>query len=266
MATADSLYTTAVQHGVQVLGVNTDLVGGRHYNRPLASAMMPAGINGAEGKYETGSIVPISTTTAGVNMGSNALDPTDALRQKYGFRFLYNPASVAISTALNNSVANTGDTGFAYMANMQTLGFQLFLNRVSVDTITDMNSGTLDDLEYLYTVINGPAAAISGMGTTADIGMILPNPIKVIFGPRFAFTGYVNALSVTHQMFQRGMIPVLTTVDINMTRAFGDVQSLWSDTYNSGAGPSDTPAKYYDQQKIPASVPTQSHGYGGGNY
>jgi hypothetical protein len=74
--------------------------------------------------------------------------------------------------------------------------------------------GTIADLEYLYTAINGPGWVNQATGRkSADIGFLSPTLLRIDLGP-LSYIGYVNTLSVNHTSFSKGMIPVTTDVSI----------------------------------------------------
>jgi hypothetical protein len=74
--------------------------------------------------------------------------------------------------------------------------------------------GTIADLEYLYTAINGPGWVNQATGRkSSDIGFLSPTLLRIDLGP-LSYIGYVNSLSVTHSSFSKGMIPITTDVSI----------------------------------------------------
>jgi len=74
--------------------------------------------------------------------------------------------------------------------------------------------GTIADLEYLYTAINGPGWVNQATGRkSADIGFLSPTLLRIDLGP-LSYIGYVNTLSVNHTSFSKGMIPMTTDVSI----------------------------------------------------
>jgi hypothetical protein len=74
--------------------------------------------------------------------------------------------------------------------------------------------GTLADLEYLYTAINGPGWVNQATGRkSSDIGFLTPTLLRIDLGP-LSYIGYVNSLSVNHSSFSKGMIPMTTDVSI----------------------------------------------------
>jgi len=84
--------------------------------------------------------------------------------------------------------------------------------------------GTLADIEYLYTAINGPGPGSTAAGgdywkngrgiITADIGFLMPTLLNIDIGP-LSYLGYVTSMSVNHLMFTQDMIPVQSTVQVS---------------------------------------------------
>jgi len=84
--------------------------------------------------------------------------------------------------------------------------------------------GTLADIEYLYTAINGPGPGATASGgdhwkngrgiITADIGFLMPSLLNIDIGP-LSYLGYVTNMSVIHNMFTQDMIPIQSTVQVS---------------------------------------------------
>lgn len=74
--------------------------------------------------------------------------------------------------------------------------------------------GTIADLEYLYTAINGPGWVNQATGRkSSDIGFLSPTLLRIDLGP-MSYIGYVNSLNVNHTSFSKSMIPIATDVSI----------------------------------------------------
>jgi len=160
--------------------------------------------------------------------------------ERYGFRFLYNPASMNISSSSNDSVVldhqsvvSSAISGINQ--NFQTISFMVLLNRLP-DVITSSNSrsnyipgiseedlagikkyGTHWDLEILYRLCNG-VFTLKDRGRTSDIGMIIPSNARLLLGPGQNHFGFVESISYNDLMFSRDMVPVRTEVDILFRR------------------------------------------------
>ena len=92
--------------------------------------------------------------------------------------------------------------------------------------ITDlMKKGTMSDIEFIFKMINGDGANgatwTNALGRkTADINFLAPTPVAVQFGPNadsLSYVGWVESISVSHQMFTEDMIPIHSEVTINMS-------------------------------------------------
>jgi len=154
---------------------------------------------------------------------------------RYGFRFLYNPTTMAGGSGVgtdfipdqNNSVTAVLQEG------LETITFELLLNRVpevmggatrndyhtsiskaEFDSIRER--GTHYDIEYLYRCCNG-AHNTKARSNTGDIGIMLPNPVELFLGP-FRSRGALNGITVSDRMFSQDMVPVISYVTISFRR------------------------------------------------
>jgi hypothetical protein len=208
---------------------------GRRQNKLLHPSMRPiAGINETPGQYTTGRMYNVDPAASYSAKNVN----------KYAFNFMYNPNQISIDTQVNWDINYDPRGKFTTLPNAQTLSFQLMLNRINdvQDTRPQfkVTNGTLYDLEYLYATINGDPTVQNGI-SSSDFGFLVPTQLQVVFGPRFSFVGYITDLAIQHDMFQRNMIPVYTTVSISMSRALGNVGDTPADpsatvTYSPGNG------------------------------
>jgi hypothetical protein len=85
-----------------------------------------------------------------------------------------------------------------------------------------MSQGTMADLEYLFRAINGGSEnwrTLLGK-PTANIGFLMPTLLGLVLGPsatnNLSYVGWLTGLSMQHEMFTEEMIPLRTTVSINM--------------------------------------------------
>ena len=111
-------------------------------------------------------------------------------------------------------------------------------NEVTVEQrIKDLLTyGTMADIEYLFKTVNGNGAYITdpktgafqlvqhanGLGKiTADTGYLSTSILAVEFGPNptesLSYTGWFESLSISHNKFTENMIPLTSTVNVNMT-------------------------------------------------
>ena len=83
----------------------------------------------------------------------------------------------------------------------------------------------MSDIEFIFKMINGDGANgatwTNALGRkTADINFLAPTPVAVQFGPNadsLSYVGWVESISVSHQMFTEDMIPIHSEVTINMS-------------------------------------------------
>jgi hypothetical protein len=75
--------------------------------------------------------------------------------------------------------------------------------------------GTVADLEYIYTAVNGPGWKNITGRKTGDIGYLSATLLRIDIGP-LSYIGYINSLNVTHLAFSQDMTPIRTDVSIAM--------------------------------------------------
>jgi len=226
-----------------------------------------------------------SLSTVDGNGNTTKIDNSD---RKYGFQFLWNPASFGTSVAvqmdatpnvndrflgqvgafpatesisftievnrindfacanavfkrpnnIGSALGNPGTNNFItpaevaqfapYYSNNGSFTASLLKNgrnkTVEQKLVDLFQRGTLADIEYLYTAINGPGPGSTASGgdfwkngrgiITADIGFLMPTLLNIDIGP-LSYLGYVTNMSVNHTMFTPDMIPIQSTVQIS---------------------------------------------------
>lgn len=158
----------------------------------------------------------------------------------YGIRFHYNPNSVNIGTFMDDSVPpNAMDifskNGLNLWVHQQAISFSFILNRIADMSETNVKNfvpvivaedlrrikkyGTAYDLDFLYHAINGDTFYTDPAGwTNSDVGFLFPTALKFQLGKNWAFYGFVQSITVSHQQFTLDMIPTYTQVDIAVAR------------------------------------------------
>lgn len=104
-----------------------------------------------------------------------------------------------------------------------------------------LTRGTEYDLEFLYRIVNGnpepadnvdpksqnPEGLLAGTkgGISSDFGYVTGIPFWIRFHDNLRYKVSLNSIQVNHVLFTEDMIPMLTTVDIAVTRipAFGKI-------------------------------------------
>jgi hypothetical protein len=181
---------------------------------------------------------------------ANAVNLNPALSKKgelWGFRFMYNPTTISYQTSgVPYDFTNTADVATLITGNMQ-VSLQLYLNRiVDLTELTSkrtptkspytpplsdearegiLNRGTEYDIEFLYRVCNGDPSTTTGLdpllgynGVTSDSGLLKQVPVWLHLHNSYKIFGAVSNLSVNHVLFDKRMVPMLTTVDITINR------------------------------------------------
>jgi len=177
--------------------------------------------------------------------------------KRYGFRFLYNPA--ALSGTLNvgtDFIPDQRATNTAVLqSGLETISFEVILNRIpdvtskattsdytpriSKDDLKQIKErGTHYDLDFLYRCASGIHNTRS-RSKTGDIGVLLPNPCRLVLGP-YTSRGALVSVAVTDTLFSGDLVPTVSYVTINFARflnmAPSDTSRLESFGITQGGG------------------------------
>lgn len=85
-----------------------------------------------------------------------------------------------------------------------------------------LTKGTMADLEYLFKAINGGNTAWKSLlgKETSNIGFLMPTLLGLVLGPdvttSLSYVGWLTGITMQHEIFTQDMIPLRTTVSINM--------------------------------------------------
>lgn len=191
----------------------------------------------------------------------------------WGFRFIYNPTSINYTTAMDTSIDwMLADKDPAnYIGGNVAVGMTLYLNRVADMTELAGNKGvnsdygpagvypralrpeevqgilhrgTEYDLEFLYRVVNGdPRPSTNSLLTytvggnaplTSDFGYITGTPVWLKIHNNLRYKVSIASLTVNHVIFNELMIPMFSTVDIQMIRypVISDTNSEIQDAFS----------------------------------
>jgi len=197
-------------------------------------------------------------------------------KKMYGFKFLYNPKDVAMAWGIMDQmdpefVASGQDAFSAISAGLMasTVSITIILNRIEDDNYLDNNGnylhtnpypiavpladrkdiwekGTMYDLEYLFKTLNGPRATFTSPlnGSTSDRGWLRPSVVELHLGARMRYRVRVQNLQVAHTIFNERMVPIFSSVKLDLGR-FNDgpghsvsqnTAALATDTYGTGGG------------------------------
>jgi hypothetical protein len=168
------------------------------------------------------------------------------------FRFAYNPTAITLSSGLDsvpdysNYGAVEGDVSVP-LSSSSTGSFTIWLNRIQdlrnlavgdysgyaknldqVEIQGLLARGTDYDVDYLYRVTNGLvyfntdqfANTYSGAGS-ADQGLLMGGLVDIYFGglkSNLRIFGQITGITVNHLLFNKDLVPVLSTVDISFIR------------------------------------------------
>lgn len=84
--------------------------------------------------------------------------------------------------------------------------------------------GTMADLEYIYRMCNGlndgkGKANTNALGVvTSDTAFLSPTPVVLKIGTgALSYVGWLNSITISHTMFTWDMIPIDTTIDLQLS-------------------------------------------------
>lgn len=182
--------------------------------------------------------------------GASGTGLGDRWTTNYGFRFHYNPYEVTETFATPTDVdpvevqKEAASGLITSSAALDTsVSFGLLLNRVDdyivlsgkgqtawsqsypptfaeEDRRRIIEQGTMLDLEYLFRTVNG-GPQDTWRGKTSDFGQVVPTMVVVSLGDSVGnrkFRGIIKNIQWEHTRFAHGMIPILTTVNIEISR------------------------------------------------
>lgn len=162
----------------------------------------------------------------------------------YGFRFLYNPTTVAMSWGVGTEVDIAKFAAGSFRAAPITdaamnssVTFSIILNRMlDMNHLTEDGAiignpylytlsrkdaqgiykrGTMWDLEYLFKAVNGKNVEYNSNlnENTADLGWLNSFPVELHLGSGLRYLVRVTQMSVDHKIFNERMVPIFSQVD-----------------------------------------------------
>ena len=123
---------------------------------------------------------------------------------------------IANQNALTAEAAVLAENIAAASADIAPTNFLEFYANAGAESLTKitdlMQRGTLADIEYLYKTINGDGWVRLDQNTS-DIGFLMMTLVEIEIGPS-KYLGYLNNLSIEHQMFSENMIPMRSALSL----------------------------------------------------
>lgn len=198
--------------------------------------------------------------------------------KRYGFRFLYNPTELGGTLNVGTDfIPDQRSTNTAVLQQgIENMQLEILLNRIpdvtsgakrsdylpsiSKEDLKQLKEqGTHYDVDFLYRCANG-IHDTRWRTQTGDIGVLLPNPCRLILGP-YTSRGAVVSVSVNDQMFHGNMVPILSYVNITFARflnmAQEDMTKLETYGISQGGGSDDDSSGDSDSDpESPASGPS----------
>jgi hypothetical protein len=113
-------------------------------------------------------------------------------------------------------------------------------NRSNVST-TDLkdikNNGTMYDIEYLLnTLVPYKMKSVLRKKWTSDIGYLHSFPIELHLGKGLRYLGIISSFSVQHKIFNEDMVPLMSWVNITVSRMPDVAYEKSQITWNQNAG------------------------------
>lgn len=175
---------------------------------------------------------------------------------RFGFQFLYNPtdltSSLSLATDINPEATDKFLATLGIYQGRGVIDIKLFLDRTNdfacfrgsksatsafasyyenssiaggiVDASTKiqlvndlMKKGTLADIEYLYSAINGGNLVGIDKSPSADVGFLAVAALRLDLGPMH-YVGMVSGITIRHIAFTQDMIPIRSEVSITFLR------------------------------------------------
>lgn len=127
---------------------------------------------------------------------------------------------------VNDFACIKGETNVSGLQDYYSTGYPGSTEISIPQKITDLQKrGTMADLEYLFKAINGGSSDQGAWSNllgkkTANIGFLMPTLLGLVLGPdvteSLSYVGWLTGITMQHEMFTQDMIPLRTTVSLNM--------------------------------------------------
>jgi hypothetical protein len=165
-------------------------------------------------------------------MGAHKQSPVRGLIFKYdlygddvhelGFQF--NPNSLrrkrGVGWTLTTPPGGTLPIPMYGQAQVETLGFQAFLDSRETDDGTQQRDGVINQLAFFESLTEGVVINADD----PDTEFVAPPICRLIFGPR-DWLVVVNDISIEETMFDTGLRPIRATVDVQCSIVFTGVEN-----------------------------------------
>lgn len=186
--------------------------------------------------------------------GKFALLTDSKTLQRYGFQFLYNPGSIAMTYGptpdIDPSMMASGMEDFNLINTnvlQSSISFEVLLNRMldikyinkdgslnsekSIDALWPQNKpdaatlklirnrGTMYDVEFLLqTMFSYEPIRSQLRGKTSDIGFLGAFPVELHLGNKLRYVAIIENITVNHVIFTDDMVPMFSTLSITAKR------------------------------------------------
>jgi len=228
------------------------IVGGESNSNNKPAAVLGASQLWRDSKSHKGMIQIFIPPTGQLNIFDTVAPGIQPVQQlRYGFQFHYNPGSIDMSYGgspnIDVNLEATGQEKFnLYGTSVSTssISIQLVLNRVLdhqyysdsgvlLDKYQTVYSprlpteqeqqriferGTMYDVEALLATLVGFKTQTDLRGETADIGWITGRTLEIHLGKALRYRGYIGGVGVRHVMFTEQMVPIFSTISLDIMR------------------------------------------------
>jgi hypothetical protein len=191
-----------------------------------------------------------SSTAGNASTNYNKVQPN---KVRTAYQFIYNPSTIDMTWGgtpnVDIGLIMSGQDKIPFMGagfTSSTITFQILVNRMSdmkylgdIDatpigffqqlynrsdvTTTDLkdirDNGTMYDIEYLLnTLVPYKMKSVLRKRWTSDIGYLHAFPIEVHLGKGMRYLGIISSFNINHKIFNENMIPLMTWVNVTVSR------------------------------------------------
>jgi hypothetical protein len=192
-------------------------------------------------------------------------------KNRSAFQFIYNPSTIDMAWGgtpnVDPALIMSGKDRIPFMGagfTSSTVSFQVLVNRmadmkylsdidatpisffqklynrsdVSTTDLKDIkNNGTMYDIEYLLnTLVPYKMKSVLRKKWTSDIGYLHSFPIELHLGKGLRYLGIISSFNVQHKIFNEDMVPLMSWVNITVSRIPDVAYEKNQITWNQNAG------------------------------
>lgn len=207
-------------------------------------------------------------TAGNASKNYNKVQPN---KQRTAYQFIYNPSTIDMAWGgtpnVDPALIMSGKDKIPFMGagfTSSTVSFQILVNRMSdMKYLADIEAtpisffqqlynrsdvskadlkdikanGTMYDIEYLLnTLVPYKMKSVLRKKWSSDIGYLHSFPIELHLGKGLRYLGIISSFSVSHKIFNEDMVPLMTWVNITVSRIPDVAYEKNQITWNQNAG------------------------------